>query len=61
MALVAARVDAESMATFGLATGGLLSFIAMISAGIGSAGAVLVSQAVGSGDQQHQVTRKPRQ
>lgn len=50
MGLVAVRIDPESMATFSIATGGLLSFIGMLSLGLGSAAAVLVSRAIGEND-----------
>lgn len=50
MGLVAVRISPEAMATFAIATGGLLSLVAMIAAGFGAGAAVLVSQAVGERD-----------
>ena len=50
MGLIAARISADALATVNLATGGLLSLLAMISLGLGSAAAVLVSKALGAGD-----------
>ena len=50
MAMIAARLDAASIATFNVATGGLLTLVSMIAAGFGAAGAVLVANATGRSD-----------
>ena len=53
MGLVAVRISPESMAVFSIATGGLLSGVGMLSAGLGAASAVLVAQAIGADDRHH--------
>ncbi len=47
LGLIAVRISPESLATFSIATGGLLTAVGMLSAGLGAAAAVLVSQETG--------------
>ncbi len=49
MSLIAARISAEALATINLATGGLLTLVAMIALGFGSASAILIAQHLAEG------------
>jgi MATE family multidrug resistance protein len=52
MGVIAGRIDATSVATFSLATGGLVTLVYLLAQGLSTAGAVLTSAAIGAGSWQ---------
>lgn len=49
MGVIAGRIDATSVATFSIATGGLVTLVYLLAQGLSTAGAVLASEAIGAG------------
>jgi MATE family multidrug resistance protein len=49
MGVIAGRIDATSVATFSVATGGLVTLVYLLAQGLATAGAVLSSEAIGAG------------
>jgi MATE family multidrug resistance protein len=49
LGVIAGRIDATSVATFSIATGGLVTLVYLLAQGLATAGAVLVSEAIGAG------------
>lgn len=49
MGIISGRINATAVATFTIATGGLITLVYLFAQGFATAGAVLVSEAIGSG------------
>src|SRR5262249_44679216 len=49
MALIAGRIDAASVATFSIATGGLVTLVYLLAQGLATGGAGVASAAIGAG------------